>query len=67
MISIRSFKVKVNPKATTERKYDTLKCGRFAFTSLIPGGFKGTPNYNWSVRDSTGKKELSLAVKRAIP
>ena len=40
MISIRSFKVKVNPKATTERKYDTLKCGRFAFTSKIPGGFK---------------------------
>lgn len=61
MISIRSFKVKVNPKATTERKYDTLKCGRFAFSSRIPGGFKGTPTYNWSVRDSSGMKELKFS------
>jgi gliding motility-associated-like protein len=65
MISIRSFKVKVNPKATTDRKYDTLKCGRFAFTSKIPGGFKGTPTYNWSVRDSTGKIEFKFSGKRS--
>jgi hypothetical protein len=64
MISIRSFKVKVNPKAQTERKYDTLKCGRLAMTSMIPGGFKGTPSYKWSVRDSTGKKELFYSGKK---
>jgi gliding motility-associated-like protein len=63
MISIRSFKVKVNPKATTERKYDTLKCGRFAFSSIIPGGFKGTPSYQWSVRDSSGAKELKFSAR----
>jgi gliding motility-associated-like protein len=63
MISIRSFKVKVNPKATTERKYDTLKCGRFAFSSVLPGGFKGTPSYQWSVRDSSGAKELKFSAR----
>jgi gliding motility-associated-like protein len=65
MISIRSFKVKVNPKAEAERKYDTLKCGRFAFTSITPGGFKGTPSYQWSVRDSTGAKELKFSSRKS--
>ncbi|MGB1093199.1 MAG: gliding motility-associated C-terminal domain-containing protein [Bacteroidia bacterium] len=64
MISIRSFKVKVNPKAQTVRNYDTLKCGRLAMTSMIPGGFKGTPSYKWSVRDSSGKNELFYSGKK---
>jgi gliding motility-associated-like protein len=65
MISIRSFKVKVNPKAEAERKYDTLKCGRFAFTSVVPGGFKGTPSHQWSVRDSSGSKELKFSGRKS--
>jgi hypothetical protein len=65
MISIRSFKVKVNPKAEAERKYDTLKCGRFAFTSVTPGGFKGTPSHQWSVRDSSGSKELKFSGRKS--
>jgi gliding motility-associated-like protein len=65
MISIRSFKVKVNPKAEAKRKYDTLKCGRFAFTSVTPGGFKGTPSHQWSVRDSSGSKELKFSGRKS--
>lgn len=64
MISIRSFKVKVNPKAETERRYDTLKCGRFAFTADIPANVKGL-SHQWSVRDSTGSKELKFSAKKS--
>ncbi len=62
MNSIRSFKVKVNPRAEAVRKYDTLKCGRFAFTSVLPANFKSKATYLWSVRDSSGR-ELKYSTK----
>jgi len=65
MISIRSFKVKVNPMAEDVRKYDTLKCGRFAMTASLASNFRGTASYKWSVRDSTGKKEYFYSSKKS--
>jgi len=82
-ISIKGFKIKVNPKATDERIYTAvdnaklkgykgsslaagkLKCGRFAFTAKPPVNFKGTPSYQWSIRDSTAKKELYFSNKKS--
>jgi gliding motility-associated-like protein len=65
MISIRSFKVKVNPRAEATRDYDTLKCGKFAMTSILPANFIGKATYQWSVRDSQGKKELFFSTKKS--
>jgi gliding motility-associated-like protein len=82
VISIRSFKVKVQPRAEDERIYTTvdkgvlkgytgaslasgkLKCGRFSFAAKLAANFKGNATYQWSVRDSTGKKELYFSAKK---
>ena len=64
MISIRSFKVKVKPRAEAERHYDTLKCGRFAMTATLPANFQGKASHQWSVRDSSGQSELFFSTKR---
>ena len=83
VISIRSFKVKVNPRAEDQRIYTgvdntvllgyagsslasgKLKCGRFAFSAKPPASFKGTASYQWSLRDSTGKKEFYFTNKKS--
>ena len=82
VISIRSFKVKVNPRAEDQRIYTgvdktqllgyagaslasgKLKCGRFAFNAKLAANFKGTATYQWSFRDSTGKKEFYFSSKK---
>lgn len=64
VISIRSFKVKVQPRAEDQRVYTQLKCGRFAMAAKFSTSFKGSPNVQWSVRDSTGKKELFYSGKK---
>ena len=82
-ISIKGFKIKVNPKATDDRIYTAvdntklkgykgsslaagkLKCGRFAFNAKPPVNFKGAASYQWSIRDSTAKKELYYSNKKS--
>jgi len=62
--AIRGFKVKVNPRAFSTRKYTTLKCGRFAWEASVPAGFKGIPTYRWSLRDSLGSKEYFYSTRK---
>ena len=40
-----------------------LKCGRFAFNAKLSASFKGNATYQWSFRDSTGKKEFYFSSK----
>jgi len=58
--SIRSFKVKVNPKPTSKRRYTQLKCGRFAMESY---NIYAANSYSWSVRDTLAK-ELFYSTKK---
>ena len=58
--SIRSFKVKVNPKPTSKRRYTQLKCGRFAMESY---NIYAANSYSWSVRDTLAK-ELFYSSKK---
>ena len=58
--SIRSFKVKVNPKPTSKRRYTQLKCGRFAMESY---NVYASNSYSWSVRDTLAK-ELFYSTKK---
>jgi gliding motility-associated-like protein len=62
--AIRGFKVKVNPRAYSTRKYTTLKCGRFAWEASVPAGFKGIPTYRWSLRDSLASKEYFYSTRK---
>lgn len=63
-ICIKGFKIKVNPRAFSVRKYDILKCGRFAFGAKEAVGFEGNPSYKWSVRDSN-KTEVKYSMKKS--
>ena len=56
----RSFKVKVNPKPTSKRRYTQLKCGRFAMESY---NIYVANSYSWSVRDTLAK-ELFYSTKK---
>ncbi|MEY3861625.1 MAG: hypothetical protein RIS50_1906, partial [Bacteroidota bacterium] len=56
--AIRGFKVKVNPRAFSTRKYTNLTCGRFAMAAEVKASFKGVPQFKWSVRDSLGSNEI---------
>jgi gliding motility-associated-like protein len=58
--SIRSFKVKVNPKPTSKRRYTQLKCGKFAMEAY---NTYAAASYSWSVRD-TLSKELFYSTKK---
>ncbi|MEK0420353.1 MAG: hypothetical protein RLZZ161_204, partial [Bacteroidota bacterium] len=62
--AIRGFKVKVNPRAYSSRKYTKLKCGRLAWDASVPAGFKGTPTYRWSLRDSLASKEYYYSTRK---
>ncbi|MBL7812125.1 MAG: hypothetical protein JNL57_07860, partial [Bacteroidetes bacterium] len=61
--AIRGFKVRVKYKATSTRKYTIKKCGMFKFEAVTPAGFKGSPSYKWSIRDSLGNQELFYRTK----
>ena len=63
-ISIRGYKVKVNPRAFSKRSYTQLKCGRFVMTATVASTFKGSPTFRWSVRDSLGKGEIFYSAKK---
>ena len=56
----RSFKVKVNPKPTSKRRYTQLKCGRFAMEAY---NIYAAASYSWSVRDTLAK-ELFYSSKK---
>jgi len=58
--STRSFKVKVNPKPTSKRRYTQLKCGKFAMEAY---NVYAANSYSWSVRD-TLTKELFYSTKK---
>ena len=58
--SIRSFKIKVNPKPTSKRRYTQLKCGRFAMEAYE---LYATTSYSWSVRDTLAR-ELFYSSKK---
>ena len=58
--SIRSFKIKVNPKPTSKRRYTQLKCGRFAMEAY---NTYAAVSYSWSVRDTLAK-ELFYSSKK---
>ena len=64
-ISIRSFKVKVNPRAFSTRTYKNLTCGRFAMSAAVKASFKGAPQFKWSVRDSLGANEIFYSTKKS--
>ncbi|MDB4107930.1 PKD domain-containing protein, partial [Bacteroidia bacterium] len=51
-VSVRSFRVRVKPRAETERIIDTLPCGVYALKSDPIDGFKGNPSYQWTILDS---------------
>jgi gliding motility-associated-like protein len=51
--SIRSFKIKVNPKPSSKRRYTQLKCGRFAMEAYQ---MVAAASYSWSVRDTLAKE-----------
>jgi hypothetical protein len=63
-IAIRGFKVKVNPRAFSEREYNILKCGKFRMNAKVSASFKGVPTFRWSVRDSLGSKEIFYSAKK---
>jgi gliding motility-associated-like protein len=63
--AIRGFKVKVNPRAFSIRKYTNLKCGKFAMAASVSLSFKGAPQFKWSVRDSLGKSEIYYSTKKS--
>ena len=63
-IAIRGFKVKVKPRAFSTRYYNNLSCGRLAFGAEPEPGFKGSPNYKWSFRDSLGKNEFYYTTQK---
>ena len=63
--AIRGFKVKVNPRAFSIRKYTSLKCGKFAMAASVGASFKGAPQFKWSVRDSLGKSEIYYSTKKS--
>jgi gliding motility-associated-like protein len=58
--STRSFKVKVNPKPTSKRRYTQLKCGKFAMEAY---NVYAANSYSWSVRDTLAK-ELFYSTKK---
>ena len=58
--SIRSFKIKVNPKPKSKRRYTQLKCGRFAMEAYE---IYSAVSYSWSVRDTLAK-ELFYSSKK---
>jgi len=58
--SIRSFKIKVNPKPTSKRRYTQLKCGRFAMEAYE---LYAATSYSWSVRDTLAN-ELFYSSKK---
>ena len=58
--SIRSFKIKVNPKPKSKRRYTQLKCGRFAMEAYE---IYAASSYSWSVRDTLAK-ELFYSSKK---
>jgi len=58
--SIRSFKIKVNPKPKSKRRYTQLKCGRFAMEAYE---IYAAASYSWSVRDTLAK-ELFYSSKK---
>jgi gliding motility-associated-like protein len=58
--SIRSFKIKVNPKPSSKRRYTQLKCGRFAMEAY---NTYAAVSYSWSVRDTLAK-ELFYSSKK---
>ena len=58
--SIRSFKIKVNPKPSSKRRYTQLKCGRFAMEAY---DVYASNSYSWSVRDTLAK-ELFYSSKK---
>lgn len=58
--SIRSFKIKVNPKPKSKRRYTQLKCGRFAMEAYE---IYVATSYSWSVRDTLAK-ELFYSSKK---
>ena len=63
--AIRGFKIKVNPRAFSIRKYTNLKCGKFAMAASVSLSFKGAPQFKWSVRDSLGKSEIFYSTKKS--
>jgi hypothetical protein len=58
--AIRAFKVKVNPKPKSKRRYTQLKCGRFAMEAYE---LYATTSYSWSVRDTLAN-ELFYSSKK---
>lgn len=54
--AIRGFRIKVKKRAIAKRKYDVLKCGKFAYKSEPEPNFKGNPLYRWEIRDSTNTR-----------
>jgi len=58
--STRSFKVKVNSKPTSKRRYTQLKCGKFAMEAY---NVYAANSYSWSVRDTLAK-ELFYSTKK---
>ena len=51
-VSVRSFRVRVKPRAEAGRIIDTLPCGVYALESDPIDGFKGNPSYQWTILDS---------------
>ncbi|MGB0850864.1 MAG: PKD domain-containing protein, partial [Bacteroidia bacterium] len=51
-VSVRAFRVRVKPRAETDRLIDTLDCGLYALESDPIDGFQGTPSYQWTLLDS---------------
>ncbi|MFY0644499.1 MAG: hypothetical protein JXR19_08535, partial [Bacteroidia bacterium] len=61
-VTVRSFRVKVKPKAVAERNIDTLPCGVYTVDATPSPAFRGTPSYRWQILDSN----RNIVVNRRI-
>jgi hypothetical protein len=53
---IRSFTIKVNGQANSDRSISKLGCNTYKVKSTPKSGIKSSVSYDWSVLDSTGNK-----------
>lgn len=63
-MATRTFLIKVLPRAQSQRNYKTINCGLFSLSATLNKNFKGTPNFQWKITDSTGKTTLFQSTRQ---
>ncbi|MFY0644500.1 MAG: hypothetical protein JXR19_08540, partial [Bacteroidia bacterium] len=63
-VTVRSFRVKVKPRALAERDIDTLPCGIYTVDATPSPSFRGTPSYRWQILDSNRNIVLNKKIAK---